>query len=158
MNGTHANHFNSMKAKGVAFADKIRVSNSSPNVARYTFKICFLPSLQYSMCVLNFTEKEWISIIAPAKIATLNKAQMAATFPVDVLYGTSKYNGFDFEDPYSRQGIEKLATFMQEAPRSTKTGIVTRNGAKDFRMELGMNYTMGTIDWTTAKELVTTNT
>ena len=158
MDRTHVDHFNSMKAKGVAFADKIRVSNCSPNVAIYTFKFCFLPSLQYSMCVSNFTEKEWISIIAPAKIATLNKAQMAATFPVDMLYGTSKYNRFDFEDPYTRQGIEKLATFMQEAPRNTQAGIVTRNRAKDFRMQLGMNYTMGTIDWTTAKELVTTNT
>ena len=83
---------------------------------------------------------------------------MAATFPVHVLYGTCKYNRFDFEDPYTRQGIEKLATFMQEAPRQTQAGIVTRNGAEDFRMELGMNYTMGTIDWTTTKELVTTNT
>mgnify|MGYP005632023997 FL=1 len=40
---------------------------------------------------------------------------MAATIPVNVLYGTSKYNGFDLEDTYT-QGIEKLAIFMQEAP------------------------------------------
>ena len=88
MNRTRVDQFNSMKAKGVAFADKIRV-NCSPDVAIYTFKFCFLPSLQYSMCVSNVTEKEWTSIIALAKIATLNKAQMAATFPVHVLYGTS---------------------------------------------------------------------
>ena len=104
-----------MKAKGVEFSDKIRVSNCSPNVAIYTYKYCFLPSLQYSMCVSNFTEKEWINITAPAKIATLHKAQMAATIPVNVLYGTSKYNGFDLEDTYT-QGIEKVAIFMQEAP------------------------------------------
>ena len=51
---------------------------------------------------------------------------MAAAFPAHVLYGTSKYNGFDFEDPYTWQGIEKLATFMQEAPRQTQAGIVTK--------------------------------
>ena len=110
------------------------------------------------MCVSNFTEKEWISIVAPAKKATLHKSQMAATVPCDMLYGTSKYNGFDLEDPYTRQGIEKLATFMQEAPRMSQAGIMTRNGAENFRLELGMNYTMGTIDWKKAKELVTTNT
>ena len=102
MDGSHANHFQSMKAKGIAFADKIRVSNCSSNVAIYTYKYCFLPSLQYSMCVSNFTENEWINIIAPAKKAALHKAQMAATIPVDMLYSTSKYNGFDLEDPYTR--------------------------------------------------------
>ena len=46
---------------------------------------------------------------------------MEMEFPKSAFYGSQLYNGFIFEDPYTKQGIEKITTIMQEILACNKT-------------------------------------
>ena len=63
---------------------------------------------------------------------TLQRARMSSKFPNDTLYGSQRYQGFNFEDPYTKQGIEKIATLMQELSDRSQTGTLIRSVAKGF--------------------------
>lgn len=63
--------------------------------------------------------------------------------------------GFNFEDPYTKQGIEKIATLMQELLDRSQTGTLIRSVAESFRLGIGLNGTLATIPWEKVKKYVT---
>ena len=107
------------------------------------------------MPVTHLSKKEWTSIIHPAKAITLQRAKMSSSFPTDALYGSHRYQGLNFEDPYTKQGIEKIATLMQELSDQSQTGTLIKSVAEGFRLDLGFNATLATIPWNKAKQYVT---
>ena len=74
------------------YAEQIRTSQSTPNMAMYTYNSCFIKTIKYPMLVTNFNEKELE--------ATLNKSAMAAKFLHNVLYGPDLYKGMNIQHPY----------------------------------------------------------
>ena len=73
------------------------------------------------MLVTNFTRQKWVSILGPAKSMALRKSRMSARFPSDALYGSRDYNCFFFEEPYKKQGIRKIATYIHEMTNQSLT-------------------------------------
>ena len=107
------------------------------------------------MPVTCFSKKEWTSILSPAKTMALKKARISSSFPSDVLYGSIDWNCFFFEDPYKKQGIEKIAHFLQEMTNKSLTGNIIKSGTENFVNELGYNSTTASIPWERAKKYVT---
>ena len=81
------------------------------------------------------------------KKRVLQKAEIAANFPKEALYGSQSYDGYIFQHPYTNQGIEKIATVMQETVNKTQTGDLILATAEGFRLELGTNKEMSKIKW-----------
>ena len=98
----------------------------------------------------GFTEKEWNLIICNPKQKSLHKSHLAANFSNDVLYGPQLYNGMGLDNLYYHQGIEKVSTLIQECSARTQTGNLIRAVSEGFRLKLGFNTTLGTMnhqDW-----------
>ena len=79
---------------------------------------------------------------------------MLSSFPTAALYGFKWYQGLNFEDPYTKQGIEKIATMMQELSDQSQTGTLIKPVAKGFRLDLRFNAIFATILWNKAKKNV----
>ena len=92
----------------------MRVGNCDANTALYAYNTCYIKGMEYCMPVSHFSKAEWSKIVGPAKKIALQKSKMSSTFPSQVLYGSQKYGGFILEEPYTKQGISKVATYMQE--------------------------------------------
>lgn len=103
----------------------------------------------------QFSEREWNQIVAPSKARSLQQARMATNFPLDVLDGPQLYNGYTFDHPYFKQGIEKLATLVQEAMNKTKTGTLIKTAAEFLSLELGFDIKIGIIYWKVLKKYLT---
>ena len=80
---------------------------------------------------------------------------MASNFPNEVLYGSQTYDGYLFQHPYTNQGIEKIATLIQETVDNTQTGGLISATAEGFRLELGINTEMAEIKWDTVNVYIT---
>ena len=61
---------------------------------------------------------------------------MASSFPTDVFYGPIKYCGLGMTDPYTQQGIVKIATLLQEGKGNTQTAMLLRSVAEGLKMKL----------------------
>ena len=72
---------------------------------------------------------------------------MASCFPKDALYGTQKFDGFKFKNPYEMQGIAKLTLYLQETSNCTDTGKWLIATAEGLRMEAGFNVTTDNLCW-----------
>ena len=68
---------------------------------------------------------------------------MSVGFPKAVLYGSTILHGFGWTDPYTKQTMDKIAMLIQEAPNESQTGKLLQGVAEGFRIELGMNFTLG---------------
>ena len=99
------------------------------------------------MPVTHLSRDIWRSIIFPAKMITLQRARMSSKFRNDALYSSQLYQGFNFEYPYTKQGIEKIATLMQKLLDRSQTGTLIRTVAEGFRLDIGLNDTLATIPW-----------
>ena len=76
-----------------------------------------------------------------AKKAVLQRSGMAASFPQKALYGPVKYGGFGFKNPYTQQGIIKLATILQESIDWSQTGIWIQAAVEEYKLFTGIdNY------------------
>ena len=100
-------HREELKKKADKFAEQISKSNCDPNTALYTYRSCFMKSIDYSLVVSDFTGKELNSINCNAKRKSLHKAHIAANFPNDVLYGPQLYNRMGLDNLCYHQGIKK---------------------------------------------------
>ena len=99
------------------------------------------------MPVTQFSEKQWNTIVAPALEPSLQKAGMAKNFPRDVFYVPDLYQGFQVMHPYFNQEICHIVTLLQESVSSSQTGKLLRGTAEAFRLEIGVPFTMGTVDF-----------
>ena len=102
MDGNNEDQRLNLRSKAEKFGEQINTSHCEPNEAIYMYNHCFIKSMEYCMPVTCFTEDEWNNIVAPAKKRTLQKAGMAANFPLSPLYGSQMYNGFCFDHPYTK--------------------------------------------------------
>ena len=73
-------------------------------------------------------------MLSPAKTMAPKKARMSLSFPSDVLYGSLDWNCFFFEDPYKKQGLEKIAHFLQEMTNQSLTGDIIKSGTEILSM------------------------
>ena len=73
---------------------------------------------EYCMPVTHLSKKVWTSIISPAKTITFQRARMSSSFLNIALYGSLLYQGLQFEDPYTKQGIEKNSNLTARIIRS----------------------------------------
>ena len=144
-----------LREKCEIFGDQVRTSDCEPNTAIYLFNSCLMASIRYCLPVTNFSEKDWDYILAPAKKRVLQKAEMASNFPNEALYGSQSYDGYLFQHPYTNQGIEKIATLIQETVDNTQTGSLISATAEGFRLELGINTEMAEIKWDTVNVCIT---
>ena len=147
MDGNNKDQRDNLRAKAEKFGEQINTSHCEPNEAIYMYNHCFIKSMEYCMPVMNFKEKDWDYIVAPAKKRTLQKAGMASNFPKDPLYGSQKYNGFKFDHPFTKQGIEKISVLLQESIDKTQAGNLMKATGEALRLELGFNMTMDLIPW-----------
>ena len=76
---------------------------------------------------------------------------MSSKFPSELLYGSSQYNVFFFEEPFINQGIEKISHFMQETSDNSHTGKIITMGAKSFIQDLGFSFDIADIQWERTK-------
>ena len=70
--------------------------------------------------------------MVPAKKRVLQKAEMAANFPKEALYGSQSYDDYIFQHPYTNQEIEKIATVMQKSINNTQTNDLISATAEEF--------------------------
>ena len=77
------------------------------NTAIFMYQNCFVKGMEYCMPVTQLTKAQLNTLIWSARKLTLQRACMTMTFPKLALYGSQLYNGFIFEDPYTKQGIKK---------------------------------------------------
>ena len=87
MDGNQVKHKEVLQEKADKFAEQIAKSNCDSSTATYTYNKCLMASLEYSLVVSDFTEKEWNTIVNKAKRKSLHKSHYSAYFPHDVLYG-----------------------------------------------------------------------
>ena len=73
------------------------------------------------MPATNFSEAEWSWIVSPAKTIALQKSRIASSMPKAMLYGSTNFNCYILEEPYKKQGILKIATYLQEASDDSTT-------------------------------------
>ena len=112
MNGNQEAQIKSLTEKSKSFAAKMRTKQCDPNIAIYTYNASFIKSMEYCMPVTHLSKKIWTSIIHPAKEITLQRARMSSSFPTAALYDSLRYQGLHFEDPYTKQGIEKNSNLI----------------------------------------------
>lgn len=84
------------------------------------------------MPVTHLSKKDWKTIIYPAKAITLQRARTSSSIPTAAFYGSHRYQGLNFEDPYTKQGIEKIATMIKELSDQLKTGTLIKSVAEGF--------------------------
>ena len=154
MDGNHSAQKEELKKKAKSFAEKLRTRKCEPNTAIYTYNNCFLKSMQYCMPATNFSKEEWASIIFPAKKIAMQKSGMCSTMPSSVIYGSTDYNCFYLEEPYNKQGIEKIATYFQEVSNNSTTGGIIESGALGFRLDIGYNAEIAQLQWKKVKRYV----
>lgn len=58
-------------------------------------------------------------------------------------------------DPYTRKGIVKIATLLQEGKGNTQTSILLQSVAEGLRMKVGFSFTIGTLPYEWVKHYVT---
>ena len=145
MSGDQEKQRKELQNKALKFASKMQTGSYSPNEAIWTYKHCFQPQIFYCTSVTDFNNDQWTNIVAPAKQATLHKAQMSSGFPKAVLYGPTSLQGFGWTDPYTKQTMDKIAMLLQEAPDETQTRKLLQGVSEKFCIELGMNFTLGLI-------------
>lgn len=73
-----------------------------------------------------------MGLLAPAKKTVLQKAEMAANFPNEALYGSQSYDGYVFQHPCTNQGIEKIATLIQKTVDNTQIEVLFQRQQKSF--------------------------
>lgn len=76
-----------LNKKEKVFAEQVRSSQCTPNIAMYTHNIYLIKGMEYSNVVSNFPGKKGNKIVAPVLENSLNKSTIAAKFPREVLYG-----------------------------------------------------------------------
>ena len=133
----------------------MRVGNCDANTALYAYNTCYIKGMEYCMPVSHFSKAEWSKIVGPAKKIALQKSKMSSTFPSQVLYGSQKYGGFILEEPYTKQGISKVATYMQELSDQSQTGRLISMVEEGSRLELGFNASLAEINWNKTRKYVT---
>jgi hypothetical protein len=57
-----------------------------------------------------------------AKNQTLNSSGISSGPPRAILYGPHQFNGLNFEDPYIKQSLVKLSSYVQESVNLSQTG------------------------------------
>ena len=81
---------------------------------------------------------------------------MSNIFPHIVLYGPDLYQGlFQVMHPYFNQEICHIMTHLQESVIFSQTGQLLRDTAEAFRLEIGVPFTMGTVDFKIGSEYTT---
>ena len=80
-----------------------------------------------------------------AKKAVLQRSGIVASFLQKALYGPVRYGGFGFKNPYTQQGIIKLATILQESIDWSQTGIWIQVAVEEYKLFTGIdNYVQET--------------
>ena len=72
-----------------------------------------------------------------------------------VLYGPDLYQGFQVMDPYFNQEIFHIMTHLQESVNLSQTGQLLRGTPEAFRLEIGVPFTLGTVNFTIGSEYTT---
>ena len=122
VDGTQADAYDQLFTKSHEYRTKLSRRTVEPNTAMYAFKSCFMKGLEYGMAVTSFDNKEWITIVKEAKNQTLNSSGISKGLPRAILYSPHEFNGLNFEDPYIKQSLTKLSSYIQESVKSSQTG------------------------------------
>ena len=85
----------------------MRANACDANTVIFTYQICFMKGMEYCMPVTHLTKTQWIKLLWLARKITLQRARMTMSFPKPALNGSQLYNGFIFEDPYTKQESSK---------------------------------------------------
>ena len=107
MDGNQDDQVISLENKSKDYAAKIMASRYNQNTAVYSYNRCFMKSLEYCMPVMSISKAQWTKIVKPGKQRALQKAGISLHFPNQVLYGPTKYGGYNYRNPYTLQGTEK---------------------------------------------------
>ena len=80
---------------------------------------------------------------------------MTAKFPRSVLYSPNLYQGFQVMYPYFNQEICHIMAHLQESVNLSQTGQLLRGTAEAFRLEIGVPFTLGTVDFRIGSDYTT---
>lgn len=102
MDGNQESQINSLTEKAKKFKESMQANACDANTAIFTYQNCFMKGMEYCMPVTNLTKTQWNKLLRPARKITLQRAHMTMSLPKPALYGSQLYNGFIFEDPYTK--------------------------------------------------------
>ena len=104
-----------------------------------------MAQLGYCFAAQSIPKSSWKYIMKKAKKVVLQRSGMVALFPQKALYGPVRYGGFGFKNPYTQQGIIKLATILQESIDWSQTGIWIQAAVEEYKLFTGIdNYVQET--------------
>ena len=155
MDGNQEAQIESLTKKSKKFEDLLRSNSCDANTAIFTYNNCFMRGIEYCMPVTHLTKDQWNKILWPARKISLQRSKMTMSFPKSALYGSQLYNRFVFEEPYVKQGIEKISTLIQEIYSCTQTSTLIESVIEGFHLELGFNSSLANLNWDKAKKYVT---
>eukprot|EP00957_Ditylum_brightwellii_P012696 959821-Ditylum_brightwellii.AAC.1 len=81
-----------------------------------------LPACQYPLAVTTFSKEACLSVMKPFVYAVLPKLGFNCNSPRKIIYGSMKYNGFQFVHLYLEQGYLALKDLIDHICKESIVG------------------------------------
>jgi hypothetical protein len=138
MDGNNKVQVEELRAKANDFASCIRTGFVTATEAWIALESTIMKTLEYPMLAINLTKRQWDYIMSPVLQYTLNRAGMAKNFAHCIVYGPSKYAGFNLVHPYFKQHYLQLAATAEHLSRPGITGDLLWANFEQLRIESGL--------------------
>jgi Reverse transcriptase (RNA-dependent DNA polymerase) len=102
--------------KARTWAEQIRCGFLRRQEAWYSLTTCIMKSIDYSLPATTMTFQETESIMKPILSTGLSKSGICQKISRNVVYSSTKYQGFGITHPFFTQGATKLAIFLLPKP------------------------------------------
>ena len=137
------------------FANKIRSGSLRGHDAYVAMQSRIMKTLEYPLPTITLSEHDCKYIMAPIISCVTNKLQIMRNIRRDLLYGTTKYQGFGWDNLYVKMGSMQIARLVQFGGTKTDLGKLQEQTLQCMIMELGLSGNPFTHDYSTLQFCVT---
>ena len=155
MDGSNKLQIAKLLKKTEDFAECMRTGFLSKNDAWYAINTTIMKTLEYPMTATTISENEWEEIMKPLLKAGLPRAGFVKTFPRDVLFGPTTFQGLGIMHPWYHQQLLHLIALFEHTQQQTMTGQLLITSYEQLRLEMGTSRFMTDIQYKTMKDTVT---
>jgi hypothetical protein len=119
--GSNTQSYRTLHAKGTEYASHITGSSLSREEAWCSYILHFLPAVNFSLPVSNFTETQCEKIQSPAVMAVLPKLHFNRHTARSIVFGPVVMGGIGLPHTYANQSISQLQLFIGHIRSADKT-------------------------------------
>ena len=137
-NGNHLEQTKVLRQKTQRWAQRITKSPIDRDETWIALKDTISKTVEYPLAATTLTQSQLTHIMAPALTAGLPRANIARSFPRDVVYGPVSMQGLGLTDPYVFQYCRHVQDIVTQSWRQTEIGQLIQGNLEAAKLEIGV--------------------